>query len=810
MLDRSRYLKAMPIARRLNPVRAATRWWLLVALLLSASAVAAPSALAAPAFYDGNSADGKVAVFSTKEQMVPGDTDQEEDVYVRALDAGLGEYVTREVSIGPKGGNDAAPAHYDGMSGDGTEVFFSTREQLVPGDTDHSEDVYVRDLVENRTILVSQGDAGCAAQNCGNQEVDSNFLPGGVAPEGGVVFFGTSERLTAGDGDSAFDIYARDIQAQTTSLVTAPDPSCLACASEGLDSQFRGTDDAGDKAFFTTAERLSSADTDSGKTDIYERNLATPATKLVSVAGTCPSTLPPGQNCEPSYGGASADGSHVFFETNERLSGEDTDSSQDVYDWAGGGTAALASIGPDGGNGEPNVTYAGSSPSGSIVYFETSEALDASADTDLSQDVYQRSGGVTTVVSRGEGLKGNLAIPASFEWASRTGSPVVVFTTAEALTAEDTDTAQDVYKRSGGVTTLVSIGPDGGNGGSNAVFAGASDDGSRIFFATTESLVPADTDSSQDIYMRSGTETVLVSAGQVGGNGAFSAGLRGVSGDGSRAFFTTQERLTVDDDFAGESDVYSWSGAGTLLVSVKNSPDLVLGPPPPSLEGTNPASPNPSTTPAIFGQGAAGSLIKVYSTFDCSGKPVAQGPAAQLASPGLTITAPVPLGSTTNFRATAEVEGIVSPCSGAIPYRQEDAPPPPTEEGGGGGGGGGGTGGTGGTGSPGGTGSAGGSGGPTGGSHGGVAWVAPLLRITFGPASKTRLRRPTFRFTDATEQPGTKFFCRVDKRSWVACGSPTKVKKLKLGRHVFALKAVNAVGTPSPAPVKRAFKVVAG
>ncbi len=762
----------------------------------------APGALAAPAFYDGNSADGSTAIFSTKEQMVPGDTDQELDVYVREFDTGLGEYLTREVSIGPKGGNDAQPATFDGMSSDGSEVFFSTAEPMVAGDTDQAEDVYVRNLVENRTVLVSQGSSGCAGQGCGNGAFDASSLPGGVAPDGGVVFFGTDERLVAADQDNAFDLYVRDVEAETTSLVSVPDPSCAGCASEGLDPQFRGTDASGDRAFFTTAEKLASADTDAGESDIYARDLAAGTTALVSEPGTCPPNLAVGQNCEPSYGGASADGSHVFFETNDRILGADTDNSQDVYDWSEG-AVSLASTGPDGGNGDFNVTFAGTTPDGGAAFFETSESL-LLADADLAQDVYRRSGGTTTLVSSGEAGRGNLAVAASFEWVSLSEPQVVAFTTAEPLVAEDTDSSQDVYMRSGGTTTLLSTGPDGGNGEFNAIFAGAADDGSKIFITTAEPLVAEDTDSSQDVYMRSGGETTLVSGGQVGGNGPFSAGLRGVSSSGSRAFFTTQERLTVDDDFAGEQDVYGWTESGTLLVSVENSPDLVIGPPPPALEKTNPTSPNPSTNPAIVGQAAAGSLVKVYKTSDCSGEAVAQGSAAQLASPGLTVTVPVAAGSTTTYRATAEAEGVVSACSAPIAYRQEDPPPPAEEESGGGGGGGETPAGGGGTGT---TGTKTGGKAPGGGKSG-IEYVAPQLKITFGPAFKTRKRRPVFRFADLTGQPGTNFFCRVDRHRWKGCTSPTKLKKLKLGRHVFAVKAVNAVGTPGARPLKRAFKVV--
>ncbi len=66
----------------------------------------------------------------------------------------------------------------------------------------------------------------------------------------------------------------------------------------------------------------------------------------------------------------------------------------------------------------------------------------------------------------------------------------------------DTDTIDDVYERSGGQTTLLSTGPTGGNGAFDARFEGASADGSRVFFLTDEPLVSADTDTSEDIYVQ--------------------------------------------------------------------------------------------------------------------------------------------------------------------------------------------------------------------------------------------------------------------------------------------------------------------
>ena len=155
-----------------------SRLFLSLAASLLATAVAAAPASALSATYDGIAADGHLALFSTAEQMVPGDTDHEQDVYVRSKDATLGEYVTREVSIGPAGGNDAQPAQYDGVSSDGEKVFFSTKEGLVASDKDGQEDIYMRNLETNTTTLVSQRDSSCAG-GCGGPVSGAGFVPFG-------------------------------------------------------------------------------------------------------------------------------------------------------------------------------------------------------------------------------------------------------------------------------------------------------------------------------------------------------------------------------------------------------------------------------------------------------------------------------------------------------------------------------------------------------------------------------------------------------------------------------------------------------
>lgn len=768
------------------------------ALACALAALSAPVAVADPANFAGASADGGIVFFTTTEKLVPGDTDTRQDVYERSYDEDLDRHVTRLVSTGPTGGNDAYPVLYNGASADGTKAFFSTEEQLVGTDKDRSEDIYVRSLAANTTALVSAGDPGCASGGCGGAEVDASFSPGGVVPSGDVVFFRSSEPLEAADGDTFLDLYVRDLGAGTTTLVSVPAVGCVGCGSGSFAATFRGASADGDKAFFTTDEKLAGGDTDA-LLDIYRRDLESGETTLVSTPGTCPAA----SDCSAVYAGVSADGAHAYFETNERLVGADQDDARDVYDWFGG-VPTLVSTGPAGGNDDRVATFAGAGSDTSRVYFETDESL-VTADEDNANDVYERSGGTTALISIGP-AGGNGTSPASLEWISPDGSTdTVLFGTAEPLVTGDEDAFQDVYARSGGTVALRSLAAGGGNGPYNASFAGASDDGQHVFVVTPEPLVPAeDTDTGLDVYELTGGVATLVSTGPLGGKTSIPAGLPSgaVAADGSHAFFITEERLTEGDPDA-ENDVYDYFSGGTLLASTGNT--APIGPPTPTLTGTDPASPGASLTPRIKGQAQLDTAIKVYATSDCSGVPAATGTSAQLAGAGIEV--PVAPGSSNSLRVTAtDANGDTSPCSASIPYSQQNSTPPdpdpdpdpgpgtppdsgstppPTGSGGGSGGGGKGKGG-----------------------NGGVVFRTPDTKITFAPAGVTRVRRPVFRFTDPLNEQGSSFKCKLDREGWRNCGSPLKVKRLKFGRHKLVVRAVNALGVIDPAPASRSFKVV--
>ncbi len=87
-------------------------------------------------------------------------------------------------------------------------------------------------------------------------------------------------------------------------------------------------------------------------------------------------------------------------------------------------------------------------------------------------------------------------------------------------------------------TSLVSIGPDGGNGPFEAEYADTSEDGSRVFFETEDSVLAADSDEVTEVYERHGEALSLVWVGPQGGNaeiaaydfGSFANGTRVCSG----------------------------------------------------------------------------------------------------------------------------------------------------------------------------------------------------------------------------------------------------------------------------------------
>jgi hypothetical protein len=104
--------------------------------------------------------------------------------------------------------------------------------------------------------------------------------------------------------------------------------------------------------------------------------------------------------------------------------------------------------------------------------------------------------------------------------------------------------------------------------------------------------------------------------------------------------------------------------------------DDLVPPPSPQLVTTDPTPPGGiSGTPRILGAAEAGSTVRVYAGTGCTGAPVATGSAAELGSPGITVS--VAEGTTADFTATAtDAAGNTSACSASISYTRIHGDPP--------------------------------------------------------------------------------------------------------------------------------------
>ena len=313
----------------------------------------------------------------------------------------------------------------------------------------------------------------------------------------------------------------------------------------------------GSRVYFTTIEPLVDADTDQSQ-DLYERTGGVTTLLSDRVQGGPDAEVP------ASLAARSADGTRVLIHTAEPLVAEDGDSANDVYLRAGGTTTLLT----DGPSDSPeNVDpFVRASADLSRVVFATKEQM-LSSDNDDSLDAYLREGSNLTHVSDGGAVldPARNSVPAAI---SVDGARVFVVSD-EALTSDDGDSARDIYAwtSSSGLTLVSDRVRSGADQNEDAVFAGRSTDGSRVFFATEEQITTDDGDPARDVYARAGDTTTLLSDRVRSGADA-PVSVSGIlpSADGSRAFFVTREPL-VEEDSDSANDLYEHSGGSTRIVS---------------------------------------------------------------------------------------------------------------------------------------------------------------------------------------------------------------------------------------------------
>jgi Tol biopolymer transport system component len=151
-------------------------------------------------------------------------------------------------------------------------VFESKATNIAPGDTNNKQDIFRKDLQTGEVIIVSVDSTGVQANG-------DSFRPS-VSPDGRFVAFesAATNLVTLGEGNGAIDIYVRDIDANTT--VRA---SLTSAGAEGPADSLRPDISAdGRYVVFDTISPLSPVD-GGVDSDVFVRDLQLNTTTLVSV-----------------------------------------------------------------------------------------------------------------------------------------------------------------------------------------------------------------------------------------------------------------------------------------------------------------------------------------------------------------------------------------------------------------------------------------------------------------------------------------------------------------------------------------------
>jgi Tol biopolymer transport system component len=151
--------------------------------------------------------DGRFVAFaSSATNLVKGDRNNTVDIFLRDQVAGTTERVTMAGRKTEANSESSVPA----ISPDARFIAFrSFADNLVPGDTNFTADVFLLDRQARTVVRASVTSAGQQADNASGSPA--------ITPDGRFVVFESSALLLPGETeDFASDVYLRDLQAGTT------------------------------------------------------------------------------------------------------------------------------------------------------------------------------------------------------------------------------------------------------------------------------------------------------------------------------------------------------------------------------------------------------------------------------------------------------------------------------------------------------------------------------------------------------------------------------------------------------------------
>jgi Tol biopolymer transport system component len=385
------------------------------------------------------SATGRFVAFSDNApNLVEGDRNFRYDVFVRDRVRGQ----TTRVSVGSAGAEANDDSFFPSISANGRFVaFLSFASNLVPGDTNHRPDVFVRDRKRGQTTRVSVNSAGEEAND------GSIWLPA-ISDNGRVVaFFSRSTNLVPNDHNGIADFFVRDLKRDETTRVSVS--SAEAEQAPGTGAEELGIVPAISHngrfvAFFSASPNLVPNDRNDTD-DIFVRDRKRGETTRVSVS----STGAEGNDTSLFYPSISANGRFVAFTSwaSNLVAGDENGHAEDVFvrDRKRGVTTRVRENNRSGGlySGIPSI-----SANGRFVAFESPAPDLVKGDRNQAVDVFlrDRKRGKTTLLSvSSEGTQGNS--DSSFPAISANGHFVAFSSLASNLVAGDRHNTADTFVR---------------------------------------------------------------------------------------------------------------------------------------------------------------------------------------------------------------------------------------------------------------------------------------------------------------------------------------------------------------------------
>ncbi|MBK8815692.1 MAG: PD40 domain-containing protein [Methylococcaceae bacterium] len=262
------------------------------------------------------SANGRwIAFESVADNLVSGDTNGTDDIFVHDR---LTHETTR-VSVDSNGGQGNRESYFPSISANGRWVaFFSGASNLVAGDTNGPfGDIFVHDRVTHETERVS-------VNSNGQQASFGSYEPSISADGRWVAFISADDNLVAGDTNGTYDVFVHDRLLKRTSLVSA---NSNGVKGNSYSMGPRLSADGRWVTFWSNSDNLVNGDTN-GVDDIFLHDRFNHETSRVSINTN--GEQADVQSYAPSI---SANGRWVAFQSgaSNLVAGEDNNPWEDIF-----------------------------------------------------------------------------------------------------------------------------------------------------------------------------------------------------------------------------------------------------------------------------------------------------------------------------------------------------------------------------------------------------------------------------------------------------------------------------------------------